>query len=338
MEGKAPQSKEANMKRLMLAAGLAGLAVFPAGAMAAASHAKVVSVDTRHHAVHLVDAAHLVHAYRYRGALPHLGLGDSVSYRRSGHTVSHVKRTARAFGTISFYAKVVRSGSKQVRLRLGDGSGFRLSAKQVSTKPVAHAAATSTSPVTIQVQGLTPGETVLISETVDARGHWTITITLPSSAGTAGSTSGDGTGDGSGDDSGDDQLAEGTITQLSDSRLAVSTDSGALSFSVDPSAGLTDGFVVGDVVDVSYYANPDGSLSADDVEYVEQDATGVVGTVSDASLSLVDDANGQTDTFSADPDLGLFDGVTAGDEVDVTYHQSAGGLVADAVGDDAWGE
>jgi hypothetical protein len=326
------------MKRLMLAAGLAGLAVFPAGAMAAASHAKVVSVDTRHHTVHLVDAAHLVHAYRYRGTLPRLGLGDSVSYRRSGHTVSHVKRTARAFGTVSFYAKVVRSGSKQVRLRLGDGSGFRLSAKQVSTTPVAHAAAISTSPVTIQVQGLAPGQMVLISETVDARGHWTITITLPSAAGTAGSTSGDGSGTGSGDDPADDQLAEGTITQVSAGRLAVSTDSGALSFSVDSTAGLTDGFLVGDVVDVSYYAAADGSLTADDVEYVEQDATGVVSTISDASLTLVDDATGQSDTFGADPGMGLFDGVNPGDEVDVTYHQSAGGRVADAVGDDTWGD
>ena len=93
---------------------------------------------------------------------------------------------------------------------------------------------------------------------------------------------------------------------------------------------------MGDVVDVSYYENPDGSLTADDVEYVEQDATGVVNAVGDTSLALVDDATGQTDTFSGDPDLGLFDGVNPGDEVDVTYHQSAAGLVADAVGDDAW--
>jgi hypothetical protein len=323
------------MKRLMLAAGVAGLAVFPAGAVAGTSRSKVLSVDARHHIVQLVDAAHVVHAYHYRGRLPHLSLGDSVSYRRSGNTVAHLKKTARAFGTISFYAKVVRSGSRKVRLRLGDGSPLSLSSKQVSTKPVAHAAAASAASVTLQVQGLAPGQTVLISETVDAQNHWTITITLASaSAGSAG----DGTaGDGSGDDSGDDQLAEGTITQVSDTHLAISTDSGALSFSVDPTTALTDGFLVGDVVDVSYAENPDGSLSADDVEYVEQDATGVVSSVSDASLTLVDDATGQPDTFSGDPDMGLFDGVVPGDEVDVTYHQSTGGLVADAVGDDAWG-
>jgi hypothetical protein len=290
--------------------------------------------------VQLVDSAHVVRAYRFRGVLPRLGLGDRVSFRHAGHgrTISHVKRTARAFGTLSFYAKVVRSGSKQVRLRLGDGSALRLSSNQVSTRTVAHAAASvSTAPVTIQVQGLTPGQTVLISETVDARGHWTITLTLPStSAAGPGTTSGDGSGDGTGDDPGDDQLAEGAITQVSDTGLAVSTASGTLRFAVDPTAGLTDGFLVGDVVDVSYYQSSDGSLNADDVEYVELDASGVVSVVSDSSLTLTDQDTGQPDTFSGDPDLGLFDGVNPGDEVDVTYHQSAAGDVADAVDDQVW--
>jgi hypothetical protein len=321
----------------MLAAGVAGLAVFPSGALAATSRSKVLSVDAQHHTVALVDPTHVVHAYRYRGTLPRLALGDSVSYRRSGHTISHVRRTARAFGTLSFYAKVVRSGSKEIQLRLGDGSAFSLSAKQVSSTPVAHAAAVSARSVTLQIQGLAPGQRVLISETVNARGHWTITIALPSSsAAGAGGAGGAGAGSGSGGDPGDDQLAEGTITRVSDSRLTVRIESGALSFAVDPTAGLTDGFLVGDVVDVSYAQSPDGSLSADDVEYVEQDATGVVSTVSDSTLSIVDDVSGQPDTFSADPDMGLFDGVAPGDEVDVTYHQSAAGPVADAVGDDAW--
>jgi hypothetical protein len=339
------------MKRLMLAAGLAGFAVFPAGALASPSRSKVLSVDARHHTVQLVDASHVVHGFRYRGKLPRLGLGDGVSYRQSGHTISHVKKTGRASGTTSFYAKVVRSGSKKLRLRLGDGNPFSLSAKQVSSKAVAHAAAASAhaaavsphaaavSPasVTLQVQGLAPGQTVLISETVDARGRWTITITLPSSSGAGGgNTSGSGSGQGSGDDSGNDQLAEGAITQVSASQLAVSTDAGTFSFSVDSSEDLTDGFLIGDVVDVSYYENADGSLVADDVEYVEQDATGVVSAVSEMSLTLVDDATGQPDTFSGDPDMGLFDGVNPGDTVDVTYHQGAAGLVADAVGDDAW--
>jgi Domain of unknown function (DUF5666) len=333
------------MKRLMLATGLAGLAVFPSAALAAPSRAKVLSVDARHHTVQLVNATHLVRGYDYRGKLPRLGLGDTVSYRRSGRTISHVKKTARASGTISFYAKVVRSGAKKVQLRLGDGKPLSLSSKQVSTRAMAyaagaptqrtaHAAAASPTSVTLQIQGLAPGETVLISETVDAHGHWTITVTLPASSTIAGG--GTTTGDGSGEDPGDDQVAEGTITQVSGSRLAVATDSGQLSFSVDPDDDLTDGFLVGDLVDVSYFQNGDGTLSADDVEYVEDDATGVVSTVSDGAVIIVDDSTGQTDTFSADPDMDLFDGIAPGDEVDVTYHQAAAGDVADAVGDDAW--
>lgn len=93
---------------------------------------------------------------------------------------------------------------------------------------------------------------------------------------------------------------------------------------------------MGDVVDVSYHQNTAGSLSADDVEYVEQDATGVVSAVGDASLTLVDDATGQPETFTADPDMGFFDGVNPGDQVDVAYHQSAAGYVADAVDDHLW--
>jgi hypothetical protein len=323
------------MKRLMLAVGLAGVAVCPATALASPSKAKVLSVDARHRVVQLVDTSHVVHAYRFRGKLPRLGLGDTVAYRRSGTTISRVKRTARAFGTIAFYAKVVGSGSRQVRLRLGDGRPFSLPSAHVSHRTLAHAAtapaSASASAPTVTIAGLAPGETVLISETVDAHGHWTIAITLPSTTTTAG-----GQGDGTGDDSSDDQVAEGTITQVSDTQLSINTGSQQLSFSADPDDDLTDGFLAGDVVDVTYYRNDDGSLSADDVEYVEQDALGAVSAVSDGSLTLTDQDTGQPDTFTADPEMGLFDGVNLGDQVDVTYHQSAGGDVADAIDDQVW--
>lgn len=170
-----------------------------------------------------------------------------MTYRRAGRSITHLKKIARAFGTMSFYAKVVRAGTGQVRLRLDDGSAYSLSSKQISKTAMAHAATVSARSVTLQVLGLRPGETVLISETVDARGDWTVTITLSGSATSAG---GEGSGGGStpGGDSTDDQDAEGTI-------------------------------------------------------------------------------------ITADPAHQLFAGVTAGDEVDVTYHQSAGGDVVDGVDD-----
>jgi hypothetical protein len=332
--------KEADitMKRLTLASALVAVAIFPAAALAQSPRATVFSVDRHHHRIELVDTGHLVHAYAYRGRLPRLGFGDRISFRRSRQAISHVQKTAGAPGTVAFYARVVRASSGKVRLRLADGNTFSLSSKQVSAKARGRAGAivrraaprAATAPVTVQIQGLTPGLTVLISETVDAHGHWTITITLPPAA-TAGGTvaSGDDPSDG-------DQVAEGTITQVSANRVAIDTGSGLLGFSVDPASGLTEGFQVGDVVDVTYAQNADGSLSADDVEYVEQDASGPVTAVSDSSITVTDQASGTSDTITADPSLGLFDGVQSGDQVDVTYHQSAAGLVADAVDDQSW--
>lgn len=326
------------MKRLTLASALAAFAVFPTGALAHPPRATVFSVDKHHHTIELVDAGHVVHAYAYRGVLPRLGLGDKISFRRSGKAISRVKRTARASGTVAFYARVVRASSGKVRLRLTDGNTFNLSSRQVSARPLAHEAAISrtagsrdaTAPVTVQIQGLTPGLTVLISETVNAQGHWTITITLPPAATSVGTIeSGNGPSD-------DDQVAEGTITQVSVSRVAIDTGSGLLAFSVDPGSGLTDGFEVGDSVDVTYAQNADGSLSADDVEYVEQDASGPVTAVSDSGITVADPVSGNSYAITANPTLGLFDGVLAGDQVDVTYHQSAAGLVADAVDDQSW--
>jgi Domain of unknown function (DUF5666) len=165
---------------------------------------------------------------------------------------------------------------------------------------------------------------------VDAQQHWTNTITLPPAATSGGSVAP------STDPGADDQVAEGAITQLSATGLSISTDSGALRFSSDPASDLTDGFLIGDVVDVTYAQNADGSLVADDVEYVEQDASGVVTAVSDASITVDGQADGPPATITGDPALGLFTGVVAGDTVDVTYHQSGSRLVADAIDDQSW--
>jgi hypothetical protein len=326
------------MKRLTLASALAAFAICPAAALAHTSRATVFSADRGHHTIELVDDGHLVHSYAYRGALPRLSLGDKISFRRSGHAISAVEKTARASGTVAFYARVVRVGSGRLQLRLTDHNTFSLSSKRVSARAPAHQAAirrsgapsAGTAPFTVRIQGLTPGLTVLISEAVDAQGHWTITITLPPAA-TSGGTIASGN-----DPSDDDQVTEGTITQVSANRVAVNTGSGLLAFSVDPGSGLTDGFLVGDVVDVTYAKNADGSLGAADVEYVEQDASGPATTVSDGRITIADPASGNSYTISADPRLGLFAGVLPGDQVDVTYHQSAAGLVADAVDDQSW--
>jgi hypothetical protein len=53
--------------------------------------------------------------------------------------------------------------------------------------------------------------------------------------------------------------------------------------------------------------------------------------VSDGSLTITN--NGQSETFTADPSVGLFDGIALRDQVDVNYHQSNSQLVVDSVDD-----
>lgn len=134
--------------------------------------------------------------------------------------------------------------------------------------------------------------------------------------------------------SGTDEDAIGAITSVSGSSVTIDQGAGqgTLEFTVDDPS-ITDGFDVGDVVDVTYTEDSDGSLDASDVEYVEDDATGVVIAVGAGSLTVTDDSTGNPDTFTADPGAGMFDGVEIGDEVDVTYHVGVGVDVVDNVDD-----
>lgn len=137
------------------------------------------------------------------------------------------------------------------------------------------------------------------------------------------------------DCTGDSQSQDdvGTITAVSGDAITISTqDQGSMMFVVD-SPDITDGFQVGDVVDVSYVDNGTGTLDAGDVEYVEQDASGTVTAVSDGSITIDPGDSGQPQTFTADPTQGLFDGVAVGDQVDINYHQSGSQQVLDRVDD-----
>ena len=104
-----------------------------------------------------------------------------------------------------------------------------------------------------------------------------------------------------------------------------------MTFPVNTAAQLTDGFEVGDVVDVTYEPIPDGTDYVTDIEYVENDSSGIVTSLSAGSMTIIDDSTGQPDVFYADPNAGMFLGIGLGDEVDVTWHQGAIGMVADNV-------
>jgi hypothetical protein len=92
---------------------------------------------------------------------------------------------------------------------------------------------------------------------------------------------------------------------------------------------------------MTYTQKTDGTLSATDLHYVEEETTGQVTSVttsaSGGSVTIIDDSTGQPKTFVADPNNGVqinaraFNGVSVGDHLDISYHQSAAQLVADTV-------
>lgn len=390
------------MKRVTLAA-VGAILAMPATALASSGRGTVLSLNTAHRTIEVVDSSHVVHAYHYRGSLPKVHAGSRISFQRSATTIRKVTVLARGHSSVSFYARVVNSSKRGVVLRLADGRKVTISSKQLRGRSpkrsrghkhglLAHAAN-----ITINIEGLEPGVTVLVTESVDGNGNLTITISLPGLGSAGGGFGGEQhatgivtevaqdafvveTGDGSdlrlhmaadalanlglqvcdsvsvayhqdaailvadraadtgSSSSGDcseqqSQDEVGTITLLTGDSITIDTqDHGSMTFAVD-SSDLTDGLQVGDLVDVTYTDNGDGTFDASDVEYVEQDATGTVSAVSDGSMTFTDGDSAQSVTVTADPATGVFDGVAVGDQVDVNYHQSGSQLVADEVDD-----
>ena len=404
------------MKRLTLSATILTLALPATAAAAGSSRGVVLSVNQSRHTVELVDANRVVHTFAVHGALTGVRAGSVISFRHTGAGITAVRSAGRT-RTVSYLARVVRSSGKKVVFRLADGHTVSFAGTQLSKHAklhakhakhnkarvrrafVAHAAAAG-SGVTINIQGLAPGTTVLVTETTAPDGSITISITLPSGpVGTGGPVAGDQTADGvvtdvgndtftmttadgsslvfhmaadalssvdmfpcdtvtvsyhsdsgllvadnvddtgtsdTGDCSGDNSSSDevGPIVSISPSSVTIATsDQGNMTFTVDPTAALTDGYVVGDVVDVTYAPDSNGNNVASDIEYVENDVTGTVSAVSVGSVTVVDGDTGQPVTFNADPAQEMFGGVAVGDSIDVTYHQSGGLSVVDTVDD-----
>lgn len=122
----------------------------------------------------------------------------------------------------------------------------------------------------------------------------------------------------------------GTITRLSLMSVVISTPSGSESLAA--TSDLTDGFIVGDQVDVTYN-QPGGMMTANDIEYYGQDAVGSVIYVDSGTIRISDPTTGQITTFTDDPANGSFDGVAQGDQVDISFHLSSGRQIVDSVSD-----
>jgi len=307
------------MKRLLPSCA-AAIALLAIPAAASASTGAVLRVNRAHHKLEIVDSQHAVRGYTAavpRRALRKVRAGAKVSFQASGGRITSLHVAGRAH-KLAFLAKVVSaSNGKGLVLRLGDGSELRLGKRQLGRH--AHRGRAHRSSVQINVEGLNPGQVVLITETVDGAGNVTITIKLMPNA----------------DPNGDDQDVTGTITALGADSITIQTDGGqSMTFQSDPV--LLEDYSVGDQVDVSYYTDADGSLVADDVEPLDDgsgaddlDAIGTVTAIDASSVTVQVDGSGAM-TFSADADL--LDGVSVGDVVDVTYFQDTDGtLVADDI-------
>jgi hypothetical protein len=257
------------------------------------------------HRVRLVDAAHRVgdvHVASARG----LHRGDVVTVRRGRAQASgRVRR-------VSFLGRVVRSSGHGAVVRLGDGSTFKVA----GAKPHGHGARAAAD-VTIDFQGLAPGQTLLVTIATDVRGNVAITIRVLS----AGTAIGDGELHASGvvtDDEGDGSFGiaadDGTGLGFDDPQHVFEAADAAW---CDTVAVIyhTDGHRrIADALQVTGHSQ-DGDCADNAADEVDGTVTALAGDGS--SLTVAPDDGGAATAISVD-DPSLLDGIAVGDDVAVT--------------------
>jgi len=303
----------------LLAAATCALALAATPALAAGhggggAHRGVV-LSVGRGAVRLVDGHHRVadvHVRSTRG----LRRGEVVAVRGAR------ARVVGRVGRVSFYGRVVKSTARGAVLRLADGSAFKLGAPRG-----AHAAST----VTVNVQGLQPGQAVLVTIATDDQGNVAITIKLVSDATNIGD---------------DEQQASGYVTDDGDGSFAIRANDGSGLRFLDPQGLLAAADASQcDTVDVSYHA--DGRrLVADGVRVTGQSTQGscadqqgggdeVDGTVTaiadDGSSITVDPGDGSAPQTLPVDDPSAVDGISVGDRVAVTLDDSGTATEVDVV-------
>jgi hypothetical protein len=376
-------------------------------AFAQASTGTVLSVAHSHHQVQVIGANKVVSAYSFSGHLRGVQRGTRLKFSASGARLTSAKVLGTA-KTFSFVGTVVRSGNGALVLSLGDSQKLRLTAKQIGHSHSSRAARTSTKSVTVEINGLQPGESIVITESTDSAGNVTITITLPSGGGSGSQSGGSGSGlsatglvNNVGTDSFDiitasgadltfhmnaqalanndvspcDELVVsyhsanqtliaddvddngppdsgpcssggensndwvGTITAVSGTSISVDAglgNGGVETFAVDDPA-ITDSFLVGDSVDVTY--EPwDNQTAADQIAYNDTETSGVVTAMGAAgtgfeTVAMIDDYTDEPETFYVPVALLQGQDVQLGDDLDVSYYQAARGLTLDSLDD-----
>lgn len=302
-------------------------------------------LSAKRHQLQLISANRSVHAFTYRGHLAGLARGSELSYTARGPRITQAKVIG-ATTRLSFLATVVHSGHGGLLLKLADSRKMRLTTHQLGkahgTKPrslSAHAAGGVN--ITLNINGLQPGETVLVTESTDVSGNVTITITLPSAGGGGGS----------------ELTASGLVNNVnSDTFDIITADNSDLNFHMAAATLASVGMSSCDTVVVTYHVDAQ-MMIADSVVDSGPPSTGAcsdqgngggdngnggsdngggndwIGTVTAISatgITVDAGANRGLQTFVVnDPSVTL--GFYVGDAVDVSYEQDGSQFVADSI-------
>jgi hypothetical protein len=316
--------------RAALLAGALVASLTPAGVASAKHHGAAASarsgvvLSVSHRTVRLVDARHRVDD-AHVGSAKGLSRGAVVAIAHGhAHVIRHVR-------TVTFLGRVVRSSARGAVLRLADNSNFTLGAGHGRG---GHAA----SGVTVVLEGLAPGQAVLVTIASDDKGNVVLTIKLVA----GGKNIGDGV-----------LSASGVVTDDSgDGGFAIRTDDGRGLRFADPQRLLEAADASQcDTVDVTYHAARHHRLVADTLQVTGQsdagacagqqggdDGSEIDGTVTaiadDDSSLTVDQGDGSDPVTIPVGDPSLLDGVSVGDQVAVTV--DADGVATEVdVGDDS---
>lgn len=261
------------------------------------------------HTLRLVDKGHRVgdvHVSSTRG----LSRGDVVSVRNGrAHVSGRVRK-------LSFLGRVVRSSGHGAVVRLGDGSSFKVG----GGKPHGHRAR-SAGNVTIDLQGLAAGQTVLIAIATDAQGNVAITIRVLS----APTDIGDGELHASGvvtDDEGEGVFAiradDGRGLRFGDPQQLLEAADAAWCDVVDVSFHKSGGRLIADELRVTGQSD-EGACAEDDwADEIDGTVTALAGDGS--SLTVAPDDGSAATTIPVD-DASLLDGIEVGDDVAVTLDE-----------------
>lgn len=299
---------------LACAAGACALsaAAAPAATKGVPSSGHGVVLSLSGHTLRLVETGHRVgdvHVASTRG----LHRGEVVTVRNGrAHVTGRV-------GKISFLARVVRSSGHGAVVRLGDGS--TLSVGGSKPKPRAHRASASAASVTIDFQGFTPGQALLVTIATDSQGNVAITIkALP------GSTNiGDGELDVAGtitDDTGGGEFAiradDGSGLRFQDPQQLLEAADASLCDTVDVGYHREGGALVADTLRVTGQSTQ-GDCAGGSGDTGGSEVDGVVTALAGdgSSLTVQPDDGSPATTIPVD-DPTLLDGIQLGDDVAVS--------------------